>query len=45
MKCLIEMIRMKKVSLFVALIDMEKAYDKVNRKTIVEVLIAYGIRT
>ena len=40
---LIEMTRRRKVCLFVAFIDMEKAYDRVDRKKLFEVLRAYGI--
>ena len=34
---------MRKVCLFVAFIDMEKAYDIVDRKTRFDVLRAYGV--
>ena len=40
---LIEMTRRRKACLFVAFIDMEKAYDRVDRKKLFEVLRAYGI--
>ena len=40
---LIEMTRRRKVCLFVAFIDMEKAYDRVDRKNLFEVLRAYGV--
>ena len=42
-KRLIEMTRRRKVCLFVAFIDMEKAYDRVHREILFEVLRAYGI--
>ena len=43
MERLIEMTRMRKIWLFVAFNDMEKAYDRVDRKNLFEVLRAYGI--
>ena len=41
---IIKMTRRKKARLFVAFIDMKKAYDNiiVNRKTLFDVLRAYG---
>ena len=35
---LIEMVKWGKDELFVAILDMEKAYDRVNRKKVFEVM-------
>ena len=35
---LIEMVKRRKEKIFVAFLDMEKAYDRVNRKKLVEVM-------
>ena len=40
---MIEMAKVRKDCLFVAFIDMEKAYDRVNRKKLFEVMRGYGV--
>ena len=40
---LIEMVKGRKKEIFVAFLDMEKAYDRVNRKKLFEVMICYGV--
>ena len=40
---LIEMVKGRKKEIFVAFVDMEKAYDRVNRKTLFEVMRCYGV--
>ena len=40
---LIEMVKGRKEEIFVAFLDMEKAYDRVNRKKLVEVMRCYGV--
>ena len=40
---LIEMVKGKKDKIFVAFLDMEKAYDRVNRKKLFEVMRCYGV--
>ena len=40
---LIEMVKGKKEEIFVAFLDMEKAYDRVNRKKLFEVMRCYGV--
>ena len=39
---MIEMVKVRKKCLFVAFIDMEKTYDRVNRKKLFEVMRRYG---
>ena len=41
---MIEMAKVRKDCLFVASIDMEKAYDRVNRKKLFEVMRGYGVQ-
>ena len=41
---MIEMAKVRKECLYVAFIDMEKAYDRVNRKRLFEVMIGYGVQ-
>ena len=41
---MIDMVKVRKECLFVAFIDMEKAYDKVNRKKLFEVMRGYGVQ-
>ena len=41
---MIEMAKVRKDLLFVAFIDMEKAYDRVNRKKLFEVMRGYGVQ-
>ena len=41
---MIEMAKVRKDCLFVAFIDMEKAYDRVNRKKLFEVMRGYGVQ-
>ena len=41
---MIEMAKVRKECLFVAFIDMEKAYDRVNRKKLFEVMRGYGVQ-
>ena len=38
------MVKVRKPCLFVAFIDMEKAYDRVNRKKKVEEMRGYGVQ-
>ena len=40
---LIEMVKGRKEEIFVAFLDMEKAYDRVNRKKLLEVMRCYGV--
>ena len=40
---LIEMVKGRKVDIFVVFLDMEKAYDRVNRKKLFEVMRCYGV--
>ena len=40
---LIEMVKRRKNEIFVAFLDIEKAYDQVNRKKLFEVLRCYGV--
>ena len=40
---LIEMVKGRKEEIFVAFLDMEKSYDRVNRKKLFEVLRCYGV--
>ena len=40
---LIEMVKGRKEEIFVAFLDMEKAYDQVNRKKLHEVMRCYGV--
>ena len=40
---MIEMAKVGKDCLFVAFIDVEKAYDRVNRKKLFEVMRGYGV--
>ena len=40
---LIEMVKGRKEEIFVAFLDMEKAYDRVNRKKLFEVMRCYGV--
>ena len=40
---LIEMVKGMKEEIFVAFLDMEKAYDRVNRKKLFEVMRCYGV--
>ena len=39
---MIEMAKVRKECLYVAFIDIEKAYDRVNRKKLFEVMRGYG---
>ena len=41
---MIEMAKVRKDCLFVAFIDMERAYDRVNRKKLFEVMRGYGVQ-
>ena len=41
---MIEMAKVRKDCLFVAFIDMEKAYDRVNRNKLFEVMRGYGVQ-
>ena len=41
---MIEMAKVRKDCLFAAFIDMEKAYDRVNRKKLFEVMRGYGVQ-
>ena len=41
---MIEMVKVRKECLMVAFIDMEKAYDRVNRKKLFEVMRGYGVQ-
>ena len=41
---MIEMAKVRKECLFVAFIDMEKAYDRVNRKKLFELIRGYGVQ-
>ena len=41
---MIEMAKVRKDCLFVAFIDMEKAYDRVNRKKLFGVMRGYGVQ-
>ena len=40
---MIEMVKVRKQCLFVAFIDMEKTYDRVNRNKLFEVMRGYGV--
>ena len=40
---LIEMVKARKEEIFVAFLDMEKAYDRVNRKKLFEAMRCYGV--
>ena len=40
---LIEMVKGRKEEIFLAFLDMEKAYDRVNRKKLFEVMRCYGV--
>ena len=40
---LIEMVKDRKNEIFVMFLDMEKAYDRVNRKKQFEVMRCYGV--
>ena len=40
---LIEMVKGRKEEIFVAFLDMEKAYDRINRKKLFEVVRCYGV--
>ena len=40
---LIEMVKGRKEEIFVAFLDMEKAYDRVNMKKLFEVMRCYGM--
>ena len=40
---LIEMVKGRKEEIFVAFLDLEKAYDRVNRKKLFEVMRCYGV--
>ena len=44
LKRMIEMAKVRKDCLFVAFIDMEKAYDRVNRNKLFEVMRVYGVQ-
>ena len=44
MERMIEMAKVRKECLFVAFIDMEKVYDRVNRKKLFEVMRGYGVQ-
>ena len=41
---MIEMAKLRKECLFVAFIDMEKPYDRVDRRTLFEVMRGYGVQ-
>ena len=41
---MIEIAKVRKECLYVAFIDMEKAYDRVNRKKLFEVMRGYGVQ-
>ena len=41
---MIEMEKVRRECLFVDFIDMEKAYDRVNRKKLFEVMRGYGMQ-
>ena len=41
---MIEMAKVRKECLYVAFIDMKKAYDRVNRKKLFEVMRGYGVQ-
>ena len=41
LEMMIEMVKIRKECLMVAFIDMEKAYDRVNRKKLFEVMRGY----
>ena len=41
---MIEMEKVSKECLYVSFIDMEKAYDRVNRKKLFEVMRGYGVQ-
>ena len=41
---MIEMAKVRKECLFVALIDMEKAYDRVDRRKLFELIRGYGVQ-
>ena len=43
LRVLIEIVKGRKEEIFVAFLDMEKAYDRVNRKKLFEVMICYGV--
>ena len=43
LKRLIEMVKGRKEEIFVAFLDMEKAYDRVNRKKLFKVMRCYGM--
>ena len=43
LEMLIEMVKGRKEEIFVAFLDMEKAYDRVNRKKLFEVMRCYGV--
>ena len=45
LESLIEIVKVRKDYIFVALRDMEKAYNKVNRKKLFEVMRGYGVHT
>ena len=38
------MVKGRKEEIFVAFLDMEKAYDRVNRKKLLEVMRCYGVQ-
>ena len=40
---LIEMVKGRKEEIFVAFLDLEKAYDRVNRKKLLAVMRCYGV--
>ena len=44
LEIMIEMGKVRKECLFVTYIDMEKAYDRVNRNTLLEVMRGYGVQ-
>ena len=41
---IIEMAKVRTECLFMAFIDMEKAYDRVNRRKLFEVMREYGVQ-
>ena len=41
---MIEMTKVRKECLYVAFIDMEKAYDRINRNKLFEVMRGYGVQ-
>ena len=43
LKRLIEMVKLRKEEMFVEFLDMEKAYDRVNRKKQFDVMRCYGV--